>query len=50
MDWLIGIASVTAVCALVGILLFVLMHMMAGSWQTIARDETITEEQNRKEG
>ena len=29
MDWLIGAASVVTVCALVGLLLFVLMHLMA---------------------
>ncbi len=49
MDWLIGIASVATVCILVGLLLFVLMHLMAASQQTIFRDEMPEEEQTHSE-
>ncbi len=49
MDWLIGIASVAAVCVLVGLLLFVLMHLMATSQQTMSREDVFGDEQERKE-
>ncbi len=49
MDWLIGIASVAIVCAVVGLLLFVLMHLMAASQQTTLRDEVPEEEQIHSE-
>lgn len=50
MDWLIGIASVATVCILVGLLLFVLMHLMASSQQTRLTDEVLREEQTHSEG
>lgn len=49
MDWLIGIASVATVCLLVGLLLFILMHLMAASQQVISRDDMLAEEQSHEE-
>ncbi len=49
MDWLIGAVSVAIVCGVVGLLLFVLMHLMAASQQTTLRDELPEEEQTHSE-
>lgn len=49
MDSLIGIASVALVCALVGLLLFVLMHLMAASHQPMPRADMSLEERIREE-
>lgn len=49
MGWLIGIVSITVVCASVGLLLFVLMHLMAASQQTLPRDQALAEWQDSKE-
>ncbi|MGZ3667299.1 MAG: hypothetical protein ACXVDA_22760 [Ktedonobacterales bacterium] len=49
MDWLIGVASVAIVCALVGLLLFVLMYLMAAPRQSISRDDVFVEEQRSEE-
>lgn len=49
MDWLIGIASVAIVCVAVGLLLFVLMHLMAASRQRMSRDDVFAEEQRSEE-